>query len=1026
MGPIAIGILLLFLSLMLQESEPGKEPMKKLLLFVIVLSASFIHAQESQRSTLQEQAGHYSQFHFTTEAEWDALHLQESGTSIAARNQAVSPQQVCTLNKRVFGWHPYWVGTTYQNYQWNLLSDLCYFSYDVDPATGSNTNGSFAWSTSGAVTAAINNGTNVHFCVTLFSSHTSFLGNATAKQTLITNIINLLNSRGGKGVNIDFEGMGASHRAPFTAFMQDLSNQLHAANPNYELSVCLYAVDWSSVFDIAALDSYLDLYTIMGYDYYYGGSTTAGPESPLYNFQTGYNYTLTKSITSYLKQGATPSKVLLGLPWYGREWETTGSTAPSSTTGGFSSSRTYQYVRDNATTYSTANRHWESNSFNPYFSYMSGTNWRQCWIDDAYSMRKKFDMVNQRGIGGIGIWALGYDDGYTDYWDAIRDKFSTCATTPCSDTIYDMGGPTRSYYDAERYTYTIRPTGASNVSLTFSQFDLELDYDSLWLYNGLSTAAPLIGAYTGTNNPGTVTSTNGAITLRFKSDNATTTAGFSAIYTCINDNVAPTTQVLAPGGWITQDFTTSFTDADNVSGTGVEKSFYQVLEYNGTEWRANNSRGFFSDNFDTAVHPDWTVFAGTWGINAGYLEQSDETNSNTNIWAPCDQTLSNRYLYNWQGKINGTGGNRRAGFHFFCDSASTANRHNSYFAWFRADQSVIEIYKVTNDVFSLMSSTPYTLSLNTFYDFTISFDRISGQVQVWINNSLAASWQDTAPHTVGKYISFRSGNCIYTVNNLKVYRSRYPSVTVTVGPAATNDIRYENTNPSTPAGRVKSIVKDSANNLSVVSSQDVNVDWTAPGLTTPVIDGNMQDVDTVNYSGTIDYNFGAAADTNSGIAYYLYAVGTTPGAQDVTAWTNNGTSLTIADPSAAYTVLQHYYCSVKAVNGAGIAGDSLVSDGFLMLSPVGLKDLSDRTAITLYPNPAREWVRLSLLSEVNSFFSYTLMDTNGKLLSEDQATIAKGMNELRIDLRPLNLAKGLYFLQLHSGGTTVTKKLIIE
>ncbi|MBL2951458.1 hypothetical protein ELO23_30375, partial [Klebsiella pneumoniae] len=83
---------------------------------------------------------------------------------------------------------------------------------------------------------------------------------------------------------------------------------------------------------------------IMGYDYYYSGSATAGPEAPLYNFQTSYNYTLAKSITYYVKQGATPSKLLLGLPYYGREWETAANTAPSSTTGGFTSSRTLSYV----------------------------------------------------------------------------------------------------------------------------------------------------------------------------------------------------------------------------------------------------------------------------------------------------------------------------------------------------------------------------------------------------------------------------------------------------------------------------------------------------------------------------------------------------------------------------------------------------------------------------------------------------------------------------------------------------------
>ena len=116
-----------------------------------------------------------------------------------------------------------------------------------------------------------------------------------------------LSARGAKGVNIDFEGMGASHRAAFTAFMINLSTQMHAAIPGSEVSICLYAVDWSNVFDMAAMNSSVDLFIIMGYDYYYSGSTTSGPTDPLYQFSTTYNYTLSKSVTYYLKQGVTPA-----------------------------------------------------------------------------------------------------------------------------------------------------------------------------------------------------------------------------------------------------------------------------------------------------------------------------------------------------------------------------------------------------------------------------------------------------------------------------------------------------------------------------------------------------------------------------------------------------------------------------------------------------------------------------------------------------------------------------------------------
>jgi hypothetical protein len=189
-------------------------------------------------------------------------------------------------------------------------------------------------------------------------------------------------------------------------------------------------------------------------------------------------------------------------------------------------------------------------------------------------LKKRFEVVNQRELAGIGIWALGYDDGYTDYWDAIKDKFSTCAIVPCNDTIFDMGGPNRNYYDKERYQFTIDPDGANNVSLQFTQFDLETNYDSLWIYDGNTIASPLLGAYTGSVNPGTFTSSFGALTIRFKSDNLTTRSGYKAIYQCVNDLISPQTQVVASSSWKTQNFNVDFTDSDNSGGTGLQKSYW--------------------------------------------------------------------------------------------------------------------------------------------------------------------------------------------------------------------------------------------------------------------------------------------------------------------------------------------------------------------------------------------------------------------------------------------------------------------
>ncbi|MBL1281510.1 MAG: T9SS type A sorting domain-containing protein [Fluviicola sp.] len=439
----------------------------------------------------------------------------------------------CNLNKVVYGWHPYWSGSAYQNYQWDLLSHFSYFSYEVDAADGqpNTTNG---WATSAAVNAALASGnTKVTLCVTLFSGHTTFFASATSMQTLITNLINLVGTRGAHGVNIDFEGIPSSQRTNFANFMVDLANQMHAVDSTYEVSTVLYAVDWNSVFDFSIMEPAVDQYIIMGYAYYYGGSSTAGPTDPLYHFGSSYNYTLSRSITYYLDLGCPKEKLILGLPEYGYEWQTSTLNVPSSTAAsGYA--RTYAYVMNNTSgNYSAANYIWESDSYSDVYAFNNGVN-RQCFITQDSAWRKRLEHVVHSDIGGIGIWALGYDNGYTGLWDGMNDYLTDCFSEPCSGTIHDFGGPTKNYYNDEDYTWTIAPQGASTIDLDFTLFNVEANFDYLYVYDGNSTASPQItgSPFTGTVGPGTFSTTSGAVTFRFTSDGATVAPGFVANYVC--------------------------------------------------------------------------------------------------------------------------------------------------------------------------------------------------------------------------------------------------------------------------------------------------------------------------------------------------------------------------------------------------------------------------------------------------------------------------------------------------------------
>ena len=106
--------------------------------------------------------------------------------------------------------------------------------------------------------------------------------------------------------------------------------------------------------------------------------------------------------------------------------------------------------------------------------------------------------------------------------------------TTCSGTIYDSGGAGGVYGNSEDRVFTINPATAGQViRLIFSALTVETCCDFVQVYNGPTTASPLLGQYT--SLPPTLTSTHpsGSLTIRFFSDGSVTESGFAAAISCV-------------------------------------------------------------------------------------------------------------------------------------------------------------------------------------------------------------------------------------------------------------------------------------------------------------------------------------------------------------------------------------------------------------------------------------------------------------------------------------------------------------
>ena len=121
----------------------------------------------------------------------------------------------------------------------------------------------------------------------------------------------------------------------------------------------------------------------------------------------------------------------------------------------------------------------------------------------------------------------------------------------CGNLFTDEGGSSGDYFNYANDTVVICPTTAGqHVSLVFTSFSTEEDYDSLIIFNGNSTSASILGSYDGNVNIGTLTSTSpdGCLTAVFHSDESSPAAGWSASIVCAagtntppvaaNDNVS--------------------------------------------------------------------------------------------------------------------------------------------------------------------------------------------------------------------------------------------------------------------------------------------------------------------------------------------------------------------------------------------------------------------------------------------------------------------------------------------------------
>jgi len=405
-----------------------------------LLSISGANSPELRRSvsTIDRYNRIYDWIHRQEKHTFDSL--SEHGVTNWDRYQNVityryTPGQDSLLNTplrpkvTVFGWHPYWMGNAFREYKFNLLSFVSWFSYHINASTGDPENPEALDKTRIAELVALAHAKKCRVLLTV-TCHTSeetliFLSDPGVQSHFIQSVSGFINELGMDGVDVNFENIPAGQTGNMTAFIQKLSSELRK-NRHY-LTIDLPVFDTNLIYELPQLSQSADFLIITGYDYYNGKSRTDGPVSPL-DAPNG-EYCIRQSVDRYLQTGVERNKLLLGLPYYGAVWAGQASTAVSDSASlQFKGHIAYRAVMG---TYGSEGAIFDPVSCSKFHLVkpVPDSNYlEKCWFDDDFTLGEKFSWALDQNLAGVGLWALGYDNGYPDMWEMIATRYGTDTT----------------------------------------------------------------------------------------------------------------------------------------------------------------------------------------------------------------------------------------------------------------------------------------------------------------------------------------------------------------------------------------------------------------------------------------------------------------------------------------------------------------------------------------------------------------------------------------------------------------------
>lgn len=230
------------------------------------------------------------------------------------------------------------------------------------------------------------------------------------RETMIENLMDLVEEYNLDGVNVDFENMNESDKDVYSRFLIELAPRLKKIGKT--LSVDVTAPDgsetWALCFDRNTIANVADYIVFMAYDQYGTNSNKAGTTA-------GYNW-VEANVKKFLGQeDVDPEKIILGIPLYMRLWEEEedGTAKPEVV----NMKDMFDVLPENQVAT------WDEELKQYYVEYEEDGKTYKMWVENEKSVGEKINLANQYNLAGIAFWEKDRETN-DEFWTFVKEQLN--------------------------------------------------------------------------------------------------------------------------------------------------------------------------------------------------------------------------------------------------------------------------------------------------------------------------------------------------------------------------------------------------------------------------------------------------------------------------------------------------------------------------------------------------------------------------------------------------------------------------